>query len=190
MPMLSCTVTAVAGNVWSGVVVARKIASISAPVRPAAFSARSPARVAMSEVFSPSPAMWRLRMPVRCAIHSSVVSTSLARSLFVKNFSGRYEPQDNGARALKFCFNFRRNLVGSKPRRNANGVRKADAVGAAVAFDAKTFEAEQAGAVIVTRIGAFGKSLKRAVAKQQTGRREQQTKLYNPRGFQRLFHPI
>src|SRR6218665_613430 len=95
MPMLSCTVTAVAGNVWSGVVVARKIASISAPVRPAAFSARSAARVAMSEVFSPSPAMWRLRMPVRCAIHSSVVSTSLARSLFVKNFSGRYEPQDN-----------------------------------------------------------------------------------------------
>ena len=42
-----------------------------------------------SEVTSPSAAMWRSRMPVRCTIHSSDVSTILVRSSLVTRRAGR-----------------------------------------------------------------------------------------------------
>ena len=56
---------------------------------PAAASARVAAWNARSPVVSPSAAMWRWRMPVRAAIHSSLVSTIFDRSSLVKIFSGR-----------------------------------------------------------------------------------------------------
>ena len=45
----------------------------------AAASARSAARTARSEVNSPGAATWRWRMPVRCTIHSSEVSSALGK---------------------------------------------------------------------------------------------------------------
>ena len=56
---------------------------------PALSSARRAAAVARSEVSSPSAAMWRWRMPVRAAIHSSLVSTIFDRSSLVSTLSGR-----------------------------------------------------------------------------------------------------
>ena len=41
------------------------------------------------EVVSPSAAMWRSLMPVRCTIHSWEVSTMPASSWFVRTRSGR-----------------------------------------------------------------------------------------------------
>ena len=89
MPRLFCTVTALAGNVLSGVEVASTIRSMSAGCNPALSSAFRAAAVARSEVSSPSAAMWRWRMPVRWTIHSSDVSTIAARSALVRIFAGR-----------------------------------------------------------------------------------------------------
>jgi len=83
---------AVAGKVWSGVVVATMIRSTSAAVLPASARARSAALSARSLVGSSSRALWRWRMPVRSMIHSSEVSTILVRSALVTTCSGRKEP--------------------------------------------------------------------------------------------------
>src|SRR5262245_50189221 len=45
-----------------------------------------------SEVSSPGSAMWRCSMPVRSLIHSSLVSTSRARSSLVMTRFGRWAP--------------------------------------------------------------------------------------------------
>jgi len=89
MPSLSCRITAVAGNIMSGVVVATMMRSMSSGVRPAASSARRLACSARSLVASFSATIWRSRMPVRLTIHSSVVSTRFSRSALVSTISGR-----------------------------------------------------------------------------------------------------
>src|SRR5579863_2925550 len=66
--------------------------SMSAPVRPASPSAASAALVASCDVVSPGAAIRRWRMPVRCWIHSSDVSTILASSALVSTLSGRKAP--------------------------------------------------------------------------------------------------
>jgi hypothetical protein len=75
MPRPAWTETAAAGKVLSGVEVASTIRSIDCASTPAAVSASRAAAIARSDVFSPSAAMWRSRIPVRCVIHSSEVST-------------------------------------------------------------------------------------------------------------------
>ena len=89
MPIAVCTLTAVEGKVWSGVAVARMIASMSAPRRPVSARAARAAAIARSEVASPSAAKWRRSMPVRVRIHSSEVSSVLANSAFSTTRSGR-----------------------------------------------------------------------------------------------------
>ena len=88
MPSVACTVTAVAGKVLSGVEVASTIRSIVGASTCASASAARAAAIARSEVSSPSAAMWRSRMPVRCTIHSSEVSTDL-RQIVVGQDAGR-----------------------------------------------------------------------------------------------------
>ena len=82
-------VTIVMPALFLGVVVASTSRSISSPVRPALLSAASAAWVARSEVSSPSAAIWRWRMPVRCAIHSSDVRRRPASSALVTILCGR-----------------------------------------------------------------------------------------------------
>ena len=77
MPSAAWIATAVAGNVWSGVEVPTTIRSIDCASTLALSSAARAAFRPRSEVNSPSAAMWRSRMPVRCTIHSSDVSTVL-----------------------------------------------------------------------------------------------------------------
>ena len=89
-PSFSWTVTAVAGKVLSGVEVATHdqvdVGGRRGRRRRARAARPRPPR---SEVISPSAAIWRSRMPVRCAIHSSEVSTIFARSSLVRTFRGR-----------------------------------------------------------------------------------------------------
>src|SRR6476661_2566790 len=80
MPSPFCTATAVAGKVLSGVEVASTIRSIAWASSPACSSAARAALIARCEVNSPSAAIWRCRMPVRCTIHSSEVSIRAANS--------------------------------------------------------------------------------------------------------------
>src|SRR3546814_6634343 len=68
------------------------ISPISDASTPAASSALLAATAARVEVVSPSPAMRRLRMPVRSTIHSSDVSTINASSELVISRSGRQLP--------------------------------------------------------------------------------------------------
>ena len=89
MPMALCTLTAVAGKVWSGVAVATISVSMSAPLSPASASAARAAAVARSEVISPSEAKWRRSMPVRVRIHSSEVSRVALNSAFSTTRAGR-----------------------------------------------------------------------------------------------------
>ncbi len=89
MPMALCTVTAVAGKVWSGVAVATMSVSMSAPVRPASARAARAAWAARSEVISPAAAKWRRSMPVRLRIQSSEVSSVAANSAFSTTRAGR-----------------------------------------------------------------------------------------------------
>ncbi len=65
MPSAACTVTALAGKVWSGVDVASTIRSIDDASTLAAASAAFAASTAMSEVNSPVAASRRSWMPVR-----------------------------------------------------------------------------------------------------------------------------
>ncbi len=89
MPIALCTLTAVAGKVWSGVAVATISASMSAPVSPVSARAARAAAMARSEVSSPSAAKWRRSMPVRVRIHSSDVSRVAANSAFSTTRFGR-----------------------------------------------------------------------------------------------------
>jgi hypothetical protein len=89
MPRPAWTETAVAGKVLSGVEVASTIKSIDWASTPAAASAARAAASAMSEVVSPFAAMRRSRMPVRCVIQSSEVSTIRDNSALVRTRLGR-----------------------------------------------------------------------------------------------------
>ncbi len=72
----------------SGVTVATISRSIDAGSAPASSSARRAAGRQMSVSASSSAAIRRSRIPVRVMIHSSEVSTSSARSAFVRIRSG------------------------------------------------------------------------------------------------------
>ena len=81
--------SAVAGNAWSGVLVATMIASTSAGSASADFSADRAAAAPMKAQVSCDCAMWRWRIPVRSRIHVSDVSSRLASSSLVTIRSGR-----------------------------------------------------------------------------------------------------
>ena len=72
----------------SGVVVQTTMKSMSAGVSPACAMVVSAASFARSDVAMPGSTMWRSRMPVRCWIHSSLVSTIFSRSAFVSTRGG------------------------------------------------------------------------------------------------------
>ena len=72
----------------SGVTVPTMITSMSSGVRPAFAIASRAAIVARSLVATPGSTMCRSRMPVRCMIHSSVVSTIFSRSALVSTRGG------------------------------------------------------------------------------------------------------
>ena len=77
----------------SGVTVATTSRSIDAGSTPFCSSARRAAGMASSDIASvPGSARRRSRMPVRDMIHSSVVSTIVARSAFVTTRSGTLHP--------------------------------------------------------------------------------------------------
>ena len=63
--------------------------SIDCASIPASASAARAALIARCEVNSPSAAMWRCRMPVRCTIHSSEVSIRAASSALVRICRGK-----------------------------------------------------------------------------------------------------
>ena len=92
MPSRCWISTAVAGKVWLGVDVASTMRSMSAGVRPALSSAARAAASPSEAVVSSSPAIWRWRMPVRCAIHSSEVSTMPSKSVFFMMRLGSADP--------------------------------------------------------------------------------------------------
>ena len=89
MPSAAWTRVAVAGKVWSGVVVARTMMSSRSAGSSAASKAPRAAAMARSEVFSPASAMWRPRIPVRRTIHWSEVSRRFASSALVTIRLGR-----------------------------------------------------------------------------------------------------
>ncbi len=90
MPSFCCTTAAVAGKVMSGVVVATMIRSTSSVGERRHFPAPCvPAAAARSEVSLALGRDMALRMPVRCWIHSSEVSTVLASSSLVMTRVGR-----------------------------------------------------------------------------------------------------
>ena len=66
--------------------------SMSAGESPLAARALPPAATAMSATVSSGPAIRRLAMPTRLRIHSSLVSTVLARSSLVTTLAGWYPP--------------------------------------------------------------------------------------------------
>ncbi len=80
------------GKSVSGLFVATITISRSSGEMPLLRSASREAFSAIELVSSPSAAIWRLRMPVRSRIHSSLVSTMAVRSWFVSTFSGTYMP--------------------------------------------------------------------------------------------------
>ena len=84
-----CIRQAVEGKQWSGVIVAHITASISSGLIPAFPNAIWPALTPISEDDSWSSAIRRSFIPVLVVIHSSVVSTSFSKSLFVSIFAGR-----------------------------------------------------------------------------------------------------
>ena len=73
----------------SGVVVATTIRSISSLLIFALFMASLDAFVAIEDVVSPGSAICLCFMPVLSIIQSSVVSTTVSRSLFVRTFVGK-----------------------------------------------------------------------------------------------------
>jgi hypothetical protein len=91
-PVISWTKQAVAGKTISGVTVAVMIRSISEASIFASAIARRAASAASVAVVSPSPAIWRVLIPVRVVIHSSAGSTILVKSSLVRIFSGTAEP--------------------------------------------------------------------------------------------------
>ena len=91
-PRLAATKQAVLGKVISGVIVPQRMRSMSFGASPAASIALRAAAVASVAVDSSLPAMRRSRMPVRCTIHSSLVSTIFDRSSLVSLRSGTLLP--------------------------------------------------------------------------------------------------
>ena len=79
----------VVGTTTPDLIFPSTISSISEGSTPAASSARRAAPSARSTVVSPSAAIWRWRIPVRAAIHSSLVSIRCARSSLVTTMAGR-----------------------------------------------------------------------------------------------------
>src|SRR5688500_16828820 len=77
-PSSACSSTAVAGSRWSGDAVPNTMRSISPGCTPARSIATRDAAADMVRLFSVGPAMRRSRMPVRCTIHSSLVSSPIA----------------------------------------------------------------------------------------------------------------
>ena len=86
------SLAAVAGKVLSGVTVATMTKSISEFLMPAFSIAVSAASYDKSQVVSPSAAIWRLLMPVRVLIHSSLVSTIFDKSSLVSILAGSLYP--------------------------------------------------------------------------------------------------
>ena len=72
----------------SGVTVPTMIRPMSSGVSPAFAIAVIAASFPRSDVATPGSTMWRSRMPVRCRIHSSVVSTIFSRSALVSSRGG------------------------------------------------------------------------------------------------------
>ena len=87
-PILVCTRHAVLGNIMSGVTVPTTMKPMSSGVRPAFAMALIAASLPRSEVLTPGSTMCLSRMPVRCRIHSSLVSTSFSRSALVNTRGG------------------------------------------------------------------------------------------------------
>src|SRR5512144_2485381 len=137
---------------------------------PALSSAARAAAVPMVEVSSPLAAMRRSLIPVRVAIHSSVVSTTLARSSLVNTRFGRYPPHPlmtvrnmltgnyskASCRTIKFELGMEAGDVGSQPlhhtaRRHVvgriDGGGEAGGVGAAMALHHNAVQAEENAAV-------------------------------------------
>ncbi len=85
-----------------GVIVAKTIKSISSFCIFARSIAIKAAFNAKSEVNSSLAAILRSEMPVRLIIHSSVVSTIVSSSSFVRTFCGAYAPMD--LKMAKFNF--------------------------------------------------------------------------------------
>ena len=80
------------GKIMSGVVVPTAMNSMSSGTRLARSIACCAARTARSEVASLSSAMRRSWMPLRCTIHSSLVSTIFSRSALLRIRLGAYAP--------------------------------------------------------------------------------------------------
>lgn len=89
-PSRAATSGAVAGQIRSGVVVARTTAP--ARLSPEESSARRPASTARSEVAMPGETRCLVRMPVRVRIHSSEVSRWAERSSLVTTCGGTQPP--------------------------------------------------------------------------------------------------
>lgn len=88
MPMRAATRAAMFGERSMAVEVATRTRSMSPGARPAAASALAAACAASSSTGSSGPAMWRVRMPTRDVIHSSLVSTMPASSSLVSTLAG------------------------------------------------------------------------------------------------------
>ncbi|MDQ0773326.1 hypothetical protein QF026_001792 [Streptomyces aurantiacus] len=88
MPRRAATRAAMFGDLSTAVEVATRTRSMSSGTRPAAARALAAACAASSSTGSSGPAMWRVRMPTLLVIHSSLVSTSFARSLLVSTLAG------------------------------------------------------------------------------------------------------
>lgn len=88
MPSLAATRAAMLGERSIAVDVATRTRSMSSGVSPAFARALPAAWKASSSTGSSGPAMWRVLMPTRDRIHSSLVSTMAARSSLVITFAG------------------------------------------------------------------------------------------------------
>ncbi len=88
MPRRAATWAAVLGLRSIAVQVATTTRSTLCGSKPLAASALAAAREAMSATVSSGAAMCRRRMPTREVIHSSLVSTSDARSSLVRTLDG------------------------------------------------------------------------------------------------------
>jgi hypothetical protein len=87
-PILCWMRATVLGKNMSGVTVQQTMASSSSASMPRRSRAIRRARTPMSEEAIPGSTHRRVRMPVRVKIHSSLVSTILARSSLVTTRSG------------------------------------------------------------------------------------------------------
>lgn len=88
MPRRAATRAAVFGDRSIAVEVATTTRSTVSGPCPAAASALAAACAASSSTGSSGPARWRVRMPTRLRIHSSLVSTMPARSSLVRILAG------------------------------------------------------------------------------------------------------